>query len=103
MVRLHLEDGRILKSLVENADGSAFEFGVKICLEPLQGITNLRGITITARGAEGEILYKLSISEDTTKKVAAYMIGVDSRLLIPSTLKMADGTMVANESEPAWN
>ncbi len=35
MVRLHLENGRTLKSLAENADGSTFEVGEKIWLEPL--------------------------------------------------------------------
>lgn len=48
---------------VVHADGSAFKNGEKVWLEPLQGVTDLRGISITAFGTDGEILYAFSVPE----------------------------------------
>lgn len=40
----------------ENADGSLFKKGERIWLENLDGYTDLRGLTITALGENGEII-----------------------------------------------
>src|SRR5699024_8724964 len=41
----------------ENADGSLLEKGERIWLENLDGYTDLRGLTITALGENGEIIW----------------------------------------------
>ena len=73
---------------VENADGSAFRVGEKVWLELLQGITDLRGVSITAFGAEGEIIYSLSVPENETAEVVADIVGSDPWLLVPATFEI---------------
>ena len=74
---------------VENADGSAFRVGEKVWLEQLQGVTELRGITIIAWGAEGEILYEFSAPEYATDEQISDMVGSDPWLLVPTTFELA--------------
>lgn len=69
---------------VVNADGSAFENGEKVWLEPLQGVTDLRGYSITALGKNGEILYALSIPEGATNDEVVNLVGSDGWLLAPT-------------------
>lgn len=69
---------------VINADGSAFSKGEKVWLEPLEGTTDLRGISITAHGAEGEVLYVLSIPESMTDAEVIDLVGSDGWLLAPA-------------------
>ena len=45
----------------ENADGSLLKKGERIWLENLDGYTDLRGLTITALGENGEIIWTASI------------------------------------------
>ena len=45
----------------ENADGSLFKKGERIWLENLDGYSDLRGLTITALGKNGEIIWSASI------------------------------------------
>ena len=45
----------------ENADGSLFKKGERIWLENLDGYNDLRGLTITALGKNGEIIWSASI------------------------------------------
>lgn len=69
---------------VVNADGSAFEYGEKIWLEPLQGVTDLRGYSITAFGKNGEIIYGLSIPEGMADADVVNLVGSDGWLLAPT-------------------
>lgn len=71
---------------VINADGSAFSKGEKVWLEPLEGIKDLRGLSITAFGADGEILYVLSVPEGFPDAEVINLIGSDSWLLTPGNL-----------------
>lgn len=82
---------------VENTDGSAFRVGEKVWLEQLQGVTDLRGITITALGAEGEILYEFSVSEDATEEQIIDMVGSDPWLLVPTTFEIAGDDVISDE------
>lgn len=69
---------------VVNADGSSFTKGEKVYLEPLQGITDLRGLSITALGENGEVLYGLSIPEDASMEDVINTVGSDGWLLAPT-------------------
>ena len=69
---------------VINADGSSFQKGEKVYLEPLQGITDLRGLSITALGENGEVLYDLSIPEDASMEDVINTVGSDGWLLAPT-------------------
>lgn len=46
-----------------NADGSAFLPGEEIWLEGLDGLPNLRGVTVEALGKEGNILFSISVPD----------------------------------------
>ena len=69
---------------VVNADGSLFKKGEKVYLEPLQGITDLRGLSITALGENGEVLYGLSIPEDASIEDVINTVGGNGWLLAPT-------------------
>ena len=69
---------------VVNADGSSFQKGEKVYLESLQGITDLRGLSITALGENGEVLYGLSIPEDASMEDVINTVGSDGWLLAPT-------------------
>ncbi len=69
---------------VVNGDGSAFENGEKVWLEPLQGVTDLRGYSITAFGKNGEIIYALSIPEGMADADVVNLVGSDGWLLAPT-------------------
>ena len=82
---------------VINADGSAFRVGEKVWLEPLQGVTDLRGVSITALGAEGDIIYHLSVPGNASAEVVADIVGSDPWLLVPTTFEIpADDEVVEN-------
>jgi len=72
---------------VVNADGSLFTRGEKVWLEPLQGITDLRGMSITALSADGEILYALSIPESASDTEIINLISSDGWLLAPAAFE----------------
>ena len=84
---------------VINADGSAFRAGEKVWLEQLQGVTDLRGVTITAFGAEGEILYEISVPENASGKAVSDIVGSDPWLLVPTSFEAADDDII-DESQP---
>ena len=86
---------------VINADGSAFEVGEKVWLEQLQGITDLRGITITAFGTEGDILYSLSVPENASSEVVVEMVESDTWLLVPTIFEVSDDNETTEESVSA--
>lgn len=69
---------------VVNADGSSFKKGEKVYLEHLQNVTDLRGLSITALGENGEVLYGLSIPEDASMDEVINTVGGDGWLLAPT-------------------
>ena len=75
---------------VENADGSAFRVGEKVWLEQLQGVIDLRGITIMAFGENGEILYTFSVPKEATADEIAAIVGSDPWLLAPTSFGIAE-------------
>lgn len=81
---------------VVNADGTTFKNGEKVWLEQLQGVTDLRGITITALGADGEIIYAFSVPEGASDAVITELVGTDPWLLAPASFDLTsedpDGT-----------
>ncbi len=85
---------------VINADGSAFREGEKVWLELLQGVTDLRGVTITAFGAEGEILYAVSVPDNASAEVVTDIVGSDPWLLVPTTFEVSEDDGV-EENVPA--
>ncbi len=52
----------------ENADGSLLKKGERIWLENLDGYADLRGLTITALGENGEIIWTASIPDEEKTK-----------------------------------
>lgn len=48
---------------VQNADGSPFKMGERIWLEPLDGMTDLRGLEISALNNNGEIVWTASVPD----------------------------------------
>lgn len=87
---------------VVNADGSAFESGVKVWMEPLQGVTDLRGIEITAFGTEGEIIYSFSVPEGASGEMVSEIVGSDPWLLAPTDFEVvADDAAEESQSVTA--
>lgn len=89
---------------VVNADGSLFEKGEKVWLEHLQNVTDLRGLSITALGKNGEVLYSLSIPKDASKEEVTTVISSDGWCLAPTSI--LDGVEITgktyiNENEGA--
>ncbi|MBQ3542243.1 MAG: hypothetical protein IJA45_03860 [Oscillospiraceae bacterium] len=71
-----------------NADGSAFKNGEKVWLEHLQGVTDLRGYSITAYGKNGKIIYALSIPVGATDSEVVNLVSGDGWLLVPSNFEL---------------
>lgn len=80
---------------VVNADGSLFEKGEKVWLEPLDGVTDLRGVSIAALSVRSEILYSLSIPENAASDEVINIIAADEWLLVPSDFEPP-------KDAPAW-
>ncbi|MBQ3496598.1 MAG: hypothetical protein IJA73_00595, partial [Oscillospiraceae bacterium] len=81
---------------VVNADGSLFEKGEKVWLEPLDGVTDLRGVSIAALSVRSEILYALSIPENAASDEVINIIAADGWLLVPSDFEPP-------KDAPAWD
>lgn len=58
----------------ENADGSLFKKGERIWLENLDGYSDLRGLTITALGVNGEVIWTASIPATDENKGFTHLI-----------------------------
>ncbi len=86
--------GEKASSGVVNADGSAFTKGEKVWLEPLEGVKDLRGISVTALGKDGEILYVLSIPEGMADADVINLVGSDGWLLVPENFLHVGKTYV---------
>ena len=69
---------------VVNADESPFKKGEKVWLEHLQGVTDLRGYSITAFGRDGKVIYGLSIPTDASSDKVINLVSNDSWLLAPA-------------------
>ena len=69
---------------VVNADESPFKKGEKVWLEHLQGVTDLRGYSITAYGKNGKIIYALSIPEGVTNDEVINTVSGGGWLLTPA-------------------
>lgn len=61
----------------ENADGSLLKKGERIWLEHLDGYTDLRGLTITALGENGEIIWTASIPNEDENKGFTHLVNND--------------------------
>lgn len=61
----------------ENADGSLLKKGERIWLEHLNGYTDLRGLTITALGENGEIIWTASIPNEDENKGFTHLVNND--------------------------
>jgi hypothetical protein len=67
-----------------NAAGVAFRLGEQVWLEGLDGLPNLRGVTVEALGKEGNILFSISIEdkeenrEVNTAASGGWIIGPES-------------------------
>ena len=69
---------------VVNADESSFKKGEKVWIEQLQGVTDLRGYSITAFGKDGKVIYALSIPTDASSDKVINLVSNDSWLLAPA-------------------
>ena len=69
---------------VVNADESPFKKGEKVWIEQLQGVTDLRGYSITAFGKNGKVIYALSIPTDASSDKVINLVSNDSWLLAPA-------------------
>lgn len=61
----------------ENTDGSLLKKGERIWLENLDGYTDLRGLTITALGENGEIIWTASIPDEEENKGFTHLVNDD--------------------------
>ena len=61
----------------ENADGSLFKKGERIWLDNLDGYADLRGLTITALGENGEIIWTASGPDEEENKGFTHLVNDD--------------------------
>lgn len=61
----------------ENADGSRFKKGERIWLDNLDGYADLRGLTITALGENGEIIWTASVPDEEENKGFTHLVNDD--------------------------
>lgn len=61
----------------ENADGSLLTKGERIWLENLDGYSDLRGLTITALGENGEVIWTTSIPDSEENKGFTHLVNDD--------------------------
>lgn len=60
-----------------NADGSLFKKGERIWLDNLDGYADLRGLTITALGENGEIIWTASVPDEEENKGFTHLVNDD--------------------------
>ena len=73
-----------------HADGSAFQKGEKVYMEQLDGFTDLRGVKITARDADGYDLFSLSVADNAWE--AVNVVSAGGWLLAPENAPAAEPT-----------
>ena len=69
---------------VVNSDESPFKKGEKVWIEQLQGVTDLRGYSITAYGKNGKVIYSLSIPVGATNDDVINAVSGGGWLLTPA-------------------
>ena len=67
-----------------NTLGLPFTKGQEVHLKALDGVTDLRGVSISAFGAGGEIIYAFSVPEGATNAEIINIVGADGWLLAPT-------------------
>jgi len=70
---------------VVHADSSAFQRGERVWLEPLDGIWDLRGLSVTAYDSDENILYQLSVPEYVSDEEVINIVAGDGWLLAPDS------------------
>ena len=60
-----------------NADGSLLKKGERIWLENLDGYADLRGLTISALGENGEIIWTASVPDGEENKGFTHLVNDD--------------------------
>ena len=63
--------------LTGNADGSLFKKGERIWLENLDGYADLRGLTITALGENGESIWTASVPNEDENNGFTHLVNDD--------------------------
>lgn len=61
----------------ENADGSLFKKGERVWLENLDGYRDLRGLTITALGENGEVIWTASVPDTNDNNGFTHLVNND--------------------------
>ena len=74
----------------QNADGTPYEKGEKVWLEPLDGCTELRGLSIIALDKEDQVQYVFSIPAYATKEEIINLIENDEWFEIPDDFIVMD-------------
>ena len=67
----------------QNADNTPFRKGEMVWLEQLDSRSDLRGVTISAYGRNGNIEYSFSVPDDATDDVIKQLVEEDSWLIAP--------------------
>ncbi|MBR2483215.1 MAG: hypothetical protein IKB53_00555 [Oscillospiraceae bacterium] len=70
---------------IVNADGSLFKKGDRVWLEELDGIGDLRGISIQAIDEKGRSVYLFAVSPDATDEEIAKLVKEDRWLIAPES------------------
>lgn len=65
------------------ADNKPFKEGEKVWLEHLEGMTDLRGVTVRALDTSGEMVYALSIPKDAADDEITSLLEKDGWLAVP--------------------
>lgn len=79
-----------------NADNSPFKKGEKVWLEQLNSDSDLRGVTITALDAEGNVIYTFSVPENATDDEITRLVGGDSWLIAPTSADTQSSETIGN-------
>ena len=79
-----------------NADNSSFKKGEKVWLEQLNSDSDLRGVTITALDAEGNVIYTFSVPENATDDEITRLVGGDSWLIAPTNADTQSTKTIGN-------
>ena len=68
---------------VVNADGSLFRKGDRVWLEQLDGVADLRGVSITALDRNGKSVYLFSVPASASDEELAKLVNADDWLVAP--------------------
>ena len=68
---------------IVNADGSLFRKGDRVWLEQLDGVADLRGVSITALDRNGKSVYLFSVPASASDEELAKLVNADDWLIAP--------------------